>query len=143
MPAIPYSDKLRHGSSNLYILYTGISKIDSVYGNLKDQMKVDLCICEALSCTSVPWKPYLWAWLSISIEPIFRRRQSRRQWLLTTKLATPIQLKVVYMEVSGRTSSLLQYSSKVPILDSGETLHTLQKQHQQQTYLLPESFGIL
>ena len=44
----------------------GISKINSVYRNLKHQMKLDLCICEALSYTSVPWKPYLWAWLSIT-----------------------------------------------------------------------------
>ena len=29
----------------------GISKINGVYGNLKDQMKFDLCICEALSYT--------------------------------------------------------------------------------------------
>ena len=26
-------------------------KINNVYGNLKDQMKLDLCICEALSYT--------------------------------------------------------------------------------------------
>ena len=47
-------------------MYTGISKIHSVHGNLKDQMKLDLCICEALNYTSVPWKQYLWAWLSIT-----------------------------------------------------------------------------
>ena len=41
-------------------------KISTVYGNLKDQMKLDLCICEALSYTLVPWKPQLWAWLSIT-----------------------------------------------------------------------------
>ena len=29
-------------------------------------MKLDLCIYEALSYTSVPWKPHSWAWLSIS-----------------------------------------------------------------------------
>ena len=45
------------------------------------------------------------------------------------------------MEVSVRTSSLLQYSCMKPkILDSGERLRTLQKQHQQQAYLLPEYF---
>ena len=52
---------LRHGTSHFYTIYTGISKINSQYGNLKDQMKLDLCICEALSYTYVPWKPYLWA----------------------------------------------------------------------------------
>ena len=57
---------LRHGTCPFYTMYTGISKIHSVYGNLKHQMKLDLCICEALSYTSVPWKPYLWAWLSIT-----------------------------------------------------------------------------
>ena len=90
-------------------MYTGISKIHSVHGNLKDQLKLDLCICEALSCTSVPWKPYLWAWLSISIKPIFRRRRSRRQWLLATKLATPIQLKYTwkYLEEPAASYSIL------------------------------------
>ena len=29
-----------------FTLYTGISKINSVYGNLKD---LDMCVCEALS----------------------------------------------------------------------------------------------
>ena len=47
----------------------------------------------------------MWAWLSISTNI----RRSRRRRLLATKLATLIQLKVVYMEVSGRTSILLQY----------------------------------
>ena len=61
-----YSGELRHGTCHFYTMYTGISKIHSVYGNLKDQMKLDLCICEALSYMSVPWKPYLWAWLSIT-----------------------------------------------------------------------------
>ena len=28
-------------------------EISNVYTNLKDQMKLDLCICEALSCTNV------------------------------------------------------------------------------------------
>ena len=72
----------------------------------------------------VPWKPDLWVWLSIitniNYANIPCQRQRRR--LLTTKLAILIQLKVVYMKVSGRTSSLLQ------------------KQHQQQAYLLPERF---
>ena len=45
---------------------------------------------------------------------IYRRRRSRRRLLLATKLATLIQLKVVYMKVSGRTSSFLQYSCKMP-----------------------------
>ena len=60
------SGELRHGTCHFHTMYTGISKIHSVYGNLKHQMKLDLCICEALSYTSVPWKPYLWAWLSIT-----------------------------------------------------------------------------
>ena len=139
MPVIPYSDKLRHGSCNFYIVYTGISKINSVYENLKDQMKLDLCICEALSYTLVPWKPYLWAWLSISIKPIFETISSKaEQKTMVARYQTCYtnSTKVVYIKVSGRTSSLLQYSSKMPILDSSETLHTLQKQHQQQAYLL-------
>ena len=49
---------------HFYTIYTDVSKINSVYGNLKGQMKLDLCICEALIYTSVPWKPYLWTWLS-------------------------------------------------------------------------------
>ena len=55
----------------------------------------------------------------ISIKPIFER--SRRRRLLATKLAILIQLKVVYMKVSGRTSSLLQYSYKMPkIINIGQ-----------------------
>ena len=63
-----YSDELRHGTCHFYTIYTGVLKINSVHGNIKDQMKLDLCtcICEALSYTSVPWKAYLWAWLSIT-----------------------------------------------------------------------------
>ena len=61
-----HSGALRHGTCHFYTIYTGISKISTVYGNLKDQMKLDLCICEALSYTLVPWKPQLWAWLSIT-----------------------------------------------------------------------------
>ena len=56
---------------------------------------------------------------------IYRRRRSRRQWLLATKLAI---LKVVYMKVSGRISNLLQYSCKMPkIINIGhrrDTTHT-------------------
>ena len=61
-----HSGELRHGTCHFYTIYTGISKINSVCGNLKDQMKLDLCIWEALSYTSVPWKWYLWAWLSFT-----------------------------------------------------------------------------
>ena len=46
-----YSGELRHGTCHFYTRYTGISNINSVYGNLKDQMKLDLCVCEALSYT--------------------------------------------------------------------------------------------
>ena len=56
--------KLRHV---IFTLYTQVfQKSISVYENVKDQMKLDLCICEALSYTSVSWKPHLWAWLSIT-----------------------------------------------------------------------------
>ena len=61
-----FSGELRHGTYHFYTRYTGILKINSVYGNLKDQMKLDLYICEALSYKLVQWKPYLWAWLSIT-----------------------------------------------------------------------------
>ena len=55
------SGKLRHGTCHLQVFQKS-----SVYGNLKDQMKLDLCICEALSYTSVLWKLYWWGWLSIT-----------------------------------------------------------------------------
>ena len=45
---------LRHGTCHFNTRYTSISKINSVYGNLIDQMKLDLCKYEALSYTSVP-----------------------------------------------------------------------------------------
>ena len=34
-----------------HVIFTGISKINSVYGNLKDRMKLELCIYEGLSYT--------------------------------------------------------------------------------------------
>ena len=107
------SGELRHGTCHFYTRYTGIHKkvfikINSMYGNLKDQTKLDSCIYEGIS--------------------------------YNTKLAMQIQLKVVYMEVSGRTSSLLQYSCMMPKMESGKTLCMLHKQHHN---LLPESFGIL
>ena len=43
------SGELRHGTCHFYTIYTGISKVSSVYGNLKDQIELHLCICEALS----------------------------------------------------------------------------------------------
>ena len=44
-----YSGELRHETCPFYTRYTSISKINSECGNLKDQMKLDLCIYEALS----------------------------------------------------------------------------------------------
>ena len=61
-----HSGELRHGTCHFYTIYTGVSKIISVYGNLKDQIKLDLCICEALSYMTVPWKPHLWAYMAIN-----------------------------------------------------------------------------
>ena len=77
-----YPRELRHGTCHFYTIYTGISKISSVYGNLKDQMKLDLCICEALRYTSVPWKPQLWACYQlplISIKPMFENISSKAE----------------------------------------------------------------
>ena len=39
---------------------------------------------------------------------------NRRRRLLASKLAIQVQLKALYVEVSGRTSSLLQYSCMMP-----------------------------
>ena len=39
---------------------------------------------------------------------------NRRQRLFASKLAIQVQLKVLYVEVSGRTSNLLQYSYMTP-----------------------------
>ena len=39
---------------------------------------------------------------------------NRRRRLFASKLAIQVQLKVLYMEVSGRTSSLLQYFYMMP-----------------------------
>ena len=41
---LSFSGELRHGTCRFHTGYTGISKINSVHGNLKDQMKLDLCI---------------------------------------------------------------------------------------------------
>ena len=42
-----YSGELRHGTCHFCTQV--FIKISIVYRNLKDQMKLDLCICEALS----------------------------------------------------------------------------------------------
>ena len=69
---------------------------------------------------SLPYSTTLWLTKYLRI---YRRRRSRRRRLLATKLGTLIQLKVVYMKVSGRTSSLLQYSCKMPkIINIGQRL---------------------
>ena len=71
---------------------------------------------------------------------IYHRRQRRRQWLLTTKLATLIQLKVVYMKVSRRTSSLLQYSCKMPkIINIEQQCDTTHATEATPTTILPSS----
>ena len=64
----------------------------------------------------LPRKQHLWACLSITTNNMltYHERRNRRWWLLATKLAIQIQLKVLYTEVSGRTSSLLQYSCMMP-----------------------------
>ena len=81
-----------------------------------------------------------------SVKPIFENILSKSKQKSTVAryqtcyTNSTDSVKVVYMKVSGRTSSIL---AKCQILDSGKTLHTLQEQHQQQAYLLPESFTIL
>ena len=40
--------------------------------------------------------------------------RNRRRRLFASKLAIPVQLKVLHVEVSGRTSNLLQYSYMMP-----------------------------
>ena len=61
------------------------------------------------------------------------------------KLAIHIQLKVLYTEVAiwknQQPPTLFLHDAKNQ--DSGETLCSLLKHHQQEAYLLPESFGIL
>ena len=60
--------------------------------------------------------------------------------MLTTKLATLIQLKVVYMKVSGRTSSLLQYSCKMAkIINIGQRQDTTHGTEATPTTCLPPS----
>jgi len=53
---------------------------------------------------------------------------NRRRRLFASKLAIQVQLKVLYMEVSGRTSSLLQYFYMMPktinIGQRWDTTHT-------------------
>ena len=46
VPTKVHSDELRNGTCSFCTRYTSIN---NVYINLKDQMKLDTCICEALS----------------------------------------------------------------------------------------------
>ena len=57
-----------------------------------------------------------------------------------TKLAIQIQLKVLYVEVPGRTSSLLQYSCKMPkSMNSGQRRDTTHATEATPTTSLPSS----
>ena len=70
-----YSGKLRHGTCHFCTRYTGFIKISNAYRNLKDQMKLDLCICEALICTHLSadvnyiklplWNRQAQVWISV------------------------------------------------------------------------------
>ena len=44
-----HSGELRHGTFLPYVDTQVFTKINNVYGKPKDQMKLDLCICETLS----------------------------------------------------------------------------------------------
>ena len=46
-----FSGELRHKTCHFYTRHTGNSQINSVYGNPNDQVKLDLCIHEAVSYT--------------------------------------------------------------------------------------------
>ena len=76
-------------------------------------MKLDLLIGEALSYMHVTM-------LSITTNIneanilIYCKMRNRRRLLFTSKLAIQVELKVLYLEVSGRTSNLLQYSYMMP-----------------------------
>ena len=60
--------------------------------------------------------------------------------LLATKLATLIHLNVVYLKVSGRTCSLLQYSCKMPkSMNSGQRRDTTHATEATPTTSLPSS----
>ena len=77
-----YSGELRHGTCHFYTMYTGISKIHSVHGNLKHQMKLDLCICEALSYTRYHGNRICGRGYQlplISIKPIFENISSKAE----------------------------------------------------------------
>ena len=59
------------------VLDTQVIKINSVYVNLKDQMKLDLCICEGIG--TVPWKPHLWAWQSMTTNINYVNKSSKAE----------------------------------------------------------------
>ena len=118
-----------------------------MYGILKDQMKLYLCICEALSSIRRYHGNHI-CWCSyqlplISIKSIFENISSKAEQKTTvarTKLAILIQLKVVHMNVSGRTSSFLQYSCKMPkIINIGQRRDTTHTTEATPTTSLPSS----
>ena len=130
--------------TRVYGIYIGISKINSMYGNLNGQMKLDLCIYEALSYMSVPWKPYGHGYQLplISIKPIFENISSRAE-----QKTTVARYQTCYTnstqgsihESIWKTYSLLKYSCKMPkIINIGHYARYRSNTNNKLT-LLPES----
>ena len=84
---------------------------------------------------------YLWVWLSITTKPIFENISSKAEQKMTVaRYQTCYTNSVVYMKVSGRTSSLLQYSWKMPkIINIGQRRDTTQTTEATPTTSLPSS----
>ena len=102
-------------------------------------MKLDLCICETLSYTSVPWKPICGCGYRLPLSQYLKIYHRRRK-MTVARYQTCYTNSVVCMKVSGRTGSLLQYSWKMPkIINIGQRRDTTHTTEATPTTSLPSS----
>ena len=67
--------------------------------------------------------------------------RNRRRLLFASKLAIQVELKVLYLEVSGRTSNLLQYSYMMPkTINIGQRWNTTHATEAPPTINFPSSW---
>ena len=104
------------------------SKINSVYGNLKDQLKLDLCICETLSYVHGTMET-TFVGVAIITTNIKYLRMAEQKTFARYQTCYANLTEGLYMEVSGRTSCRNYWI-------------VVRQKHHQQAYLLPESFDI-
>ena len=81
-------------------------------------MKLDLCIHETLSYMHVTMET---TFVAVKELRIYHKNAEQKTTVVHFQTCYKVQLKALYVEVSGRTSSLLRYSCMIPkIINIGQ-----------------------